>query len=68
MDAVIVMSAGGFASLEKADEISKFFESNPYPKNERKIAQMIENMRGNGKFLVILQCSDLSKPEFWTSV
>jgi puromycin-sensitive aminopeptidase len=68
MDAVIVMSAGGFASLEKADEITKFFETNPYPKNERKIAQMTENMRANGKFLKILQASDLSKPEFWSTI
>ena len=68
MDAVIVMSAGGFASVEKADEITKFFEANPYPKNERKIAQMTENMRANGKFLKILQASDLSKSEFWSSM
>ena len=54
--------------LEKADEITKFFEENPYPKNERKIAQMTENMRANGKFLKILQASDLSKDDFWGSL
>ncbi|KAG7368830.1 aminopeptidase [Nitzschia inconspicua] len=68
MDAVIVMSAGSFCSLEKAEEITKFFKDHPYPKNERKIAQMTENMRANGKFLTILQASDLSKPEFWSSL
>jgi puromycin-sensitive aminopeptidase len=68
MDAVIIMSAGSFCSLEKADEITNFFKENPYPKNERKIAQMTENMRANGKFLNILQASGLSKDEFWKSL
>ena len=68
LDAVIIFSAGGFCSLEKADEITKFFTENPYPKNERKIAQMTENMRANGKFLKILQASDLSKDDFWRSL
>jgi puromycin-sensitive aminopeptidase len=68
MDAVIVMSAGNFCSLEMADEITNFFQDHPYPKNERKIAQMIENMRANGKFLNILQASALSKTEFWDSM
>ena len=68
MDGVIIFSAGGFCSLEKADEITKFFTENPYPKNERKIAQMTENMRANGKFLKILQSSDLSKDDFWRSL
>jgi puromycin-sensitive aminopeptidase len=65
MDAVIVMSAGSFCSLEKAYEIAQFFKDHPYPKNDRKISQMTENMLANGKFLAILQGSDLSKPEFW---
>ena len=66
MDAVIVYSAGGFIS--KADEIEEFFKKNPYPKNARKIAQMTENMRANGKFLATLQASGLSKAEFWGSL
>lgn len=68
MDAVIVMSAGSFCSLEMADEITKFFKDHPFPKNERKIAQMTENMRANGKFLAILQASGLSNVEFWNSL
>jgi hypothetical protein len=39
MDAVIVNCAGGFCSLEKADEIDQFFKTNPLPQNARKIAQ-----------------------------
>merc|ERR1712232_1305128 len=57
MDAVIVMCAGSFCSVEKADEIDEFFRANPFPKNSRKIAQMTENMRTNGKFLATLQAS-----------
>jgi puromycin-sensitive aminopeptidase len=68
MDAVIVMSAGSFCSLEMADEITQFFKDHPYPKNVRKIDQMTENMRANGKFLAILQASDLSNEDFWNSL
>jgi len=68
MDAVIMYSAGGFATLEKAEEITNFFKANPYPKNERKVAQMTENMRANGKMLVNLQESDLSKPQFFDEI
>lgn len=65
MDAVIMFSAGRFATLEKAEEITNFFKEHPYPKNERKIAQLIESMNAAGKMLVILQESELSKPQFW---
>jgi puromycin-sensitive aminopeptidase len=68
MDAVIVTCAGSFCTIEKADEITEFFKENPYPKNERKIAQMTENMRANGKYLASLQSSSLSQPAFWASL
>lgn len=69
MDAVIVYCAGGFCSIEKADEITTFFKEHPYPKNERKITQMVENMRANGKFLSTIQNSALAKDDtFWTSL
>mmetsp|Transcript_14162 Transcript_14162/g.34101 ORF Transcript_14162/g.34101 Transcript_14162/m.34101 type:complete len:891 (+) Transcript_14162:157-2829(+) len=68
MDAVIVTCAGAFCTIERADEITQFFKENPYPKNERKIAQMTENMRANGKYLATLQSSSLSKTDFWTSL
>mmetsp|Transcript_22391 Transcript_22391/g.48727 ORF Transcript_22391/g.48727 Transcript_22391/m.48727 type:complete len:894 (-) Transcript_22391:273-2954(-) len=65
MGAYIVYSCGRFATLEKADQVEQFFAINKYPKNERQIAQMIEAMRANGKLLVNLQGSELSKAEFW---
>uniref|UniRef100_A0A7R9ZKT4 ERAP1-like C-terminal domain-containing protein n=1 Tax=Craspedostauros australis TaxID=1486917 RepID=A0A7R9ZKT4_9STRA len=68
MNAVVVMCAGGFCSIEKADEIDAFFKANPLPNNSRRIAQMTENMRANGKFLAMLQASDLAKAEFWTTL
>jgi hypothetical protein len=37
-------------SEARANEIQAFFKQHPFPKNERKIAQLMENtMRGNGK-------------------
>jgi puromycin-sensitive aminopeptidase len=68
MDAVIVMCSGGFCSEQKADEIEAFFKSNPFPKNERKISQMTENMRANAKFLATLQASGIGKGDFWQSL
>jgi puromycin-sensitive aminopeptidase len=68
MDAVIVSCAGGFCSDEKADEIEDFFKANPLPSSARKIQQTVENMRANAKFLMILQASELSNSEFWTSL
>jgi len=68
MDAVIMFSAGRFATLEKAEEVTNFFKANPYPKNERKIAQMTENICASGKMLVVLQESELSKPQFWNEL
>ena len=68
MDAVIVSCAGGFCSVEKANEIEEFFTTNPMPKSSRKIQQTIENMRANAKFLALLQSSDLAKDDFWSSL
>ena len=65
MNAVIVMCAGGFCSEAMADEIDKFFIDHPLPNNHRRIAQMTENMRANGKFLSTIQASELSKKHFW---
>jgi puromycin-sensitive aminopeptidase len=68
MDSVIVMCAGGFCSREKADEIEGFFKENPMPNNTRTIAQMLEAMRTNAKFMDTLVASALSKEEFWSSL
>jgi puromycin-sensitive aminopeptidase len=68
MDACIINCAGGFCSGEKADEIDAFFKANPLPSSARKIAQCVEGMRTNAKFLEKLQDSDLSSTGFWASI
>jgi puromycin-sensitive aminopeptidase len=68
MDACIVMCAGSFSTVAKADEITAYFEANPLPNNHRKISQLTEGMRANGNFLAVLKASQLSKAEFWTSL
>lgn len=68
MDACIVNCAGGFCSDSKADEIESFFKANPLPSSARKIAQCVEGMRTNAKFLQKIQQSDLSSDAFWGSL
>jgi hypothetical protein len=62
-----MFSAGRFATLEKAEEVTNFFKEHPFPKNERKIAQITERTNAVGKMLVILQESELSQPQFWAT-
>jgi aminopeptidase N len=66
-DAVIVYCCGGFASLEKAKEIEDFFEKNPMPQNARKIAQMLESIKTNAKFLKQVQ-EELGQDRSWVAV
>lgn len=68
MDACIVNCAGGFCSEDRADEIDAFFKANALPQNARKIAQTVEGIKTNGKFLKKLQDSNLSNDDFWTSI
>lgn len=68
MDACIVNCAGGFCSEARADEIDAFFKINPLPQNARKIAQTVEGIRTNGKFLTKLQTSALANDDFWNSL
>jgi puromycin-sensitive aminopeptidase len=65
MGATIVMCAGGFCSNEKADEIEAFFATHPLPLCSSKIAQTLEAMRTNAKFLASLKASHLSNSSFW---
>jgi len=51
MDAVIAMSCSRFISVEMAEEIKAFFDTNPMPGSSRRISQIIENMRANAQFL-----------------
>jgi len=55
LDAVIVMCAGSFVSMKKIAEVKHFFEKHPYPKNSRKISQMIETMTTNAQLYNKLQ-------------
>jgi puromycin-sensitive aminopeptidase len=68
MDACIVMCAGAFCSNEKADEINAFFMENPVPQSTRKIEQTIESIRANASMLQIVQSSELSTADFWSSL
>jgi puromycin-sensitive aminopeptidase len=68
MSAVIVFCAGGYCSIAKADEIDSFFQEHPLPNNTKRIAQLTEAMRANGKFLATLQGSKLIEEEFWNSL
>jgi len=54
-DAIIVMCAGSFVSTERVTEVSDFFKENAYPKNTRKISQMIESMKTNAQLYIKLQ-------------
>ena len=51
--------------VEKVEEVETFFQEHKYPKNNRRISQIVEAMRTNGKLLLNLQGSELSKPFFW---
>jgi len=64
MDAVIVYSCGSFSSGEKADEIEAFFKENPLPSSQRKIAQTLERIRINARFLDRLK-TEIGNPTFW---
>ena len=57
MDAVITGACRGFATFEKAAEVRAFFESHPMARNERKIAQVLEGIETNAKYLEAIKAS-----------
>jgi len=65
MDAVIVYSANRFCTKERADEIEKFFQANPLPSSERRINQLLENMRTSAQMLDNISKSQLASAAFW---
>jgi puromycin-sensitive aminopeptidase len=67
MDAVIVNSVSRFASYERADEIDQFFQQNPLPSSQRRISQILENMRASAKMLTAIQASRLMEQGYWSS-
>lgn len=64
MDAVIVYSCGSFASEDKANEIEAFFAQNPLPSSARKIAQTLERIRINARFVDRLK-HEIGSTAFW---
>jgi len=65
MEAVITYCASGYCTQEKADEIEKFFEDNPMPKNKRAISQVLEKTRNNANALSSALKTDIVNQEFW---
>ncbi len=64
MDAVIAYSCGSFSSAAKADEIEAFFQENPLPSSQRRIAQTLERIRINARFLDRLK-GEIGTTAFW---
>jgi hypothetical protein len=58
MDAVIVGACRGFATADKAAEVRAFFAAHPLPRNERKIAQVVEGIEISARYLGALEASD----------
>ena len=67
MDAVIVYSCGSFASEDKAKEIEAFFEEHKLPSSQRKIAQTLERIRINARFVDRLK-SEIGGASFWKAL
>ncbi len=65
MDAVIVNSVNKFCTQERAAEIEEFFAANPIPSSERRIGQVVENIRNTGSMLNRFRDSALVNPSFW---
>jgi len=65
MSACIGFSCGGFCKAAKADDIESFFNANPVKGSERKIAQIIEGIKGNAIFVERLENSQLKEKAFW---
>ena len=59
IDAVFVQSVSKFITIEKANEIEKFFQKNPLPESSRRITQTIEQIRSNAKLYDIIIKSNL---------
>jgi puromycin-sensitive aminopeptidase len=58
MDAVITGACRGFATTDKAAEVRAFFEAHPMARNERKIAQVLEGIETNAKYLSAFKASN----------
>ena len=61
MDACIVYSCNKFCTNDKATEIEEFFAKNPIPSSERRISQLLENVRTSAQFLDRINAKDIIK-------
>merc|ERR1711865_1064980 len=60
------ISGSGFVTNEHADEVFEFWKSKPiYSQLEKAVAQTVEGIKSNSKFVERLKASDVSKPEAW---
>jgi puromycin-sensitive aminopeptidase len=58
MDAVILSSVSGFATVARADEVEAFFAAHPLPQSGRKISQAVENIRVSAAYCERLVTSE----------
>lgn len=65
MDAAIIMSLCRHVTLEDANEVEQFFQSNPLPSSQRKIAQTVEGIRSSGTMLERVKNSALAQADIW---
>jgi aminopeptidase N len=65
MDAGIVNSVSRFCSAERAAEVEAFFLANPLPSSQRRIAQLLENIRASSNMLTNISTSKLATVEYW---
>ncbi|CAM9743096.1 unnamed protein product [Phaeothamnion confervicola] len=68
LDKVIVTCCGGFCNAARVAEVEAFFETHPLPHNQRKIAQMLESMKIQSRFLASMAESPLTTEAFWTDL
>jgi len=61
MDACIVYSCNRFCTYDKADEIEAFFAKHPVPSSERRISQLLENVRTSAQFLNRINAGEILK-------
>jgi hypothetical protein len=58
MEAVVISSVSGFATVARADEVEAFFVAHPLPQNSRKISQAVENIRVSAAYCERLVTSE----------
>jgi len=68
MQHLVSICGGKFVTSEKADEVEKYFQDHPVPSANRKISQMLENMRINAKWLQRMQDGKMGDDGFFVLI